>query len=343
MIKVLEVLEKGKVSEYFGSDESKRPKVLARCFADTKEEVVKDAVVEGLPIGCVLAAGSKVIVSDGSRGFLKSDGTWGWENKADLITRTITENGTYEAADDNADGYVEVTVNVPDLTLVTKSVTANGTYDPAEDEADGYSEVTVNVPATEYEVSGGLYINEGTLQNDGTIFDKLNIHIPDTVTAIADNTFKNMWGISSVTMKNSVTTIGESSFEGCANLENVVLSNNITIIPQKAFYGVAFDCVDDFSIYIPEGVIKIGSEAFEWDQYLHTLVLPSTITEIGYKAFVGCEIESLTCKAIIPPSLDESFDSSSSACILYVPADSVSAYESAWGSYFADVQAIPTT
>jgi len=82
MIKVLEILEKGKVSDYFGSDESKRPKILARCFADTKEEVVKGAVVEGLPTGCILASGSKVIVADGSRGFLKSDGTWGWETSS---------------------------------------------------------------------------------------------------------------------------------------------------------------------------------------------------------------------------------------------------------------------
>lgn len=30
-----------------------------------------------------------------------------------LVTKTITENGTYTATDDDADGYSEVTVNVP--------------------------------------------------------------------------------------------------------------------------------------------------------------------------------------------------------------------------------------
>ena len=30
-----------------------------------------------------------------------------------LVTKTITENGTYSASDDSADGYSEVTVNVP--------------------------------------------------------------------------------------------------------------------------------------------------------------------------------------------------------------------------------------
>ena len=33
-----------------------------------------------------------------------------------------------------------------DATLITKSITHNGTYDAEDDEADGYSSVTVNVP-----------------------------------------------------------------------------------------------------------------------------------------------------------------------------------------------------
>lgn len=37
----------------------------------------------------------------------------GGGSSATLITKTITSNGTYDAEDDNADGYSEVTVNVP--------------------------------------------------------------------------------------------------------------------------------------------------------------------------------------------------------------------------------------
>lgn len=35
-----------------------------------------------------------------------------------------------------------------DATLITKSITANGTYSASDDSADGYSEVTVNVPSS---------------------------------------------------------------------------------------------------------------------------------------------------------------------------------------------------
>ena len=62
-----------------------------------------------------------------------------------LKTKSITDNGTYDASGDSADGYSSVTVDVqPDLT--TKSITANGTYNASDDNVDGYSSVNVNVP-----------------------------------------------------------------------------------------------------------------------------------------------------------------------------------------------------
>lgn len=65
---------------------------------------------------------------------------------ATLGTKSITENGTYNASADNLDGYSQVIVNVPEKTLGTKSIVANGTYNASADNVDGYSQVTVNVP-----------------------------------------------------------------------------------------------------------------------------------------------------------------------------------------------------
>lgn len=64
-----------------------------------------------------------------------------------LITKTVTENKTYNATDDDADGYSSVTVNVPEPTLITKSIIQNGNYSASDDSAEGYSSVSVNVPA----------------------------------------------------------------------------------------------------------------------------------------------------------------------------------------------------
>lgn len=74
-----------------------------------------------------------------------------------LGSKTIIENGTYQALDDNLDGYDEVTVNVPqNATLGVKNITANGDYYASADSLDGFSRVSVNV-------SGG------NLQNNKTV------------------------------------------------------------------------------------------------------------------------------------------------------------------------------
>lgn len=60
-------------------------------------------------------------------------------------SRNVTENGTYDTTENN-----EVVVNVQGgggggSTLIAKSITQNGTYNASDDSADGYSQVTVNV------------------------------------------------------------------------------------------------------------------------------------------------------------------------------------------------------
>lgn len=61
-----------------------------------------------------------------------------------LTTKTITANGTFDALNDNADGYSQVTVNVPSgsANLQTLTVTSNGVKVPSEG-YDGFSKVFV--------------------------------------------------------------------------------------------------------------------------------------------------------------------------------------------------------
>ena len=65
-----------------------------------------------------------------------------------LIDKTVTENGTYIARNDNADGYskVEVEVPTPQPVVASKNISVNGTYVAADEQLDGYSSVKVEVP-----------------------------------------------------------------------------------------------------------------------------------------------------------------------------------------------------
>lgn len=52
----------------------------------------------------------------------------GYGGGATLITKTITENGTYSATDDSADGYSSVTVNVPSSAASSWTKVAETSY-----------------------------------------------------------------------------------------------------------------------------------------------------------------------------------------------------------------------
>ena len=69
------------------------------------------------------------------------------------LTGTATGGGGYVTQDQ--DGYIVLpsTGGGGSPTLITKSITLNGTYDADDDNADGYSEVTVNV-------QGGASVSE---------------------------------------------------------------------------------------------------------------------------------------------------------------------------------------
>lgn len=101
---------------------------------------------------------------------LLEGGTQNWvpEDEAaayvDLSEKNITENGTYNAADDGHAGYSEVKVNVVP-NLGTLSVTQNGTYDAEDEDYDGYSSVTVNVSGGG---GGGSELITKTITENGT-------------------------------------------------------------------------------------------------------------------------------------------------------------------------------
>lgn len=99
-----------------------------------------------------------------------------------IISKTITENGTYNASADNADGYNPVTVNIP---LTTKTITENGTYNASDDEAAGYSSVTVDVASsgvltTKTVTENGTYSAE---DDDADGYSEVTVNVPQPVTA----------------------------------------------------------------------------------------------------------------------------------------------------------------
>lgn len=99
---------------------------------------------------------------------------------ATLGTKTIDENGVYNASDDSLDGYSQVTVEVPEPEgSITLSYDTNGTY--SEDIKEyAYADVTVNVPVPEVHTQSKTITATTSQQtvtpNPGFVLDQVTVN-----------------------------------------------------------------------------------------------------------------------------------------------------------------------
>ncbi len=147
--------------------------------------------------------------------------------------------------------------------------------------------------------------------------------IPNGVTTIDQNAFRECEHLTSITIPSSVISIGNNAFCGCIGLKNITIPNNVTSIGEIAFQR----CDGLTSITIPNSVTSIGDGAFRadglksinvnlgnkyyssisgviYDKNIKTLVayprakgtsfiIPNGVTKIGNEAFNGCQLTSI--------------------------------------------------
>ncbi len=129
-----------------------------------------------------------------------------------------------------------------------------------------------------------------------------NVIIPDTVTEISDEAFKNC-GITSFDLKN-VTTIGQSAFYE-SKLESITISNKVTSIDSYAFYNctslktvdmsnISNTCTIGNYMFTNCSLLSnidlgsanwISSYMFQKCSSLEEITIPSTINSIATYAF----------------------------------------------------------
>ena len=252
-----------------------------------------------------------------------------------LIEKTITENGTYAAEDDDADGYSSVTVDVANSysqadngkvvsnqelvaqTAYPTEITENDTYDTTN-----YNSITVNVSG------GGSNVVARCTFN----FSEIQFSLEDENRTIADNTFYEDSALISVTISNNATSIGQNAFSGCSVLETVTSETNSSL---ETIGDYAFNyCSSLTSITIPDGVTTIGEYAFSSCVALTSITIPNSVTTIGgYAFYVSSAIKTVTFEATTPPVLGGNLGLQTS-CTIRVPQGTLSDYTSA--AYYPD-------
>ena len=124
--------------------------------------------------------------------------------------------------------------------------------------------------------------------------------VPDYVTGIGDEVFKDCTKLSSITIGKNVTSIGNSAFLGCP-IENATMPTNaISYIPKEKLAKVVINggeniknnafkgCSGLTSITIGNSVTSIGDRAFYGCKGLTSITIPNSVTSIGQSAFAGC-------------------------------------------------------
>ena len=168
-----------------------------------------------------------------------------------------------------------------------------------------------------------------------------SINIPGSVTSIGSYAFKDCVCLTSINLPESVTSIGGNAFSACSSLTSITIPEGVTSIGDNAFR----DCSSLTSIIIPVGVTSIEDATFYDCSSLTSITIPESVTSIGLWAFLGCSsLTSITIETLTPPTIEGSntFEDVDLSIPVYVPASSVSAYQSAecW-SEFTNIQTIP--
>ena len=159
------------------------------------------------------------------------------------------------------------------------------------------------------------------------------------VTSIKNEIFNNCSSLAEIALPASLTSIGNYAFGNCSALAKIDLaSTQVTSVGNGAFYR----CSSLAKIDLPASITSIGNSAFGNCSSLAKIDLPASLTSIGNYVFQYCtKLKTMTVNANTPPTLGSGAIPSTIGAI-YVPDESVAAYQAAtnWSSFASKIKGI---
>ena len=209
-----------------------------------------------------------------------------WSSKKNQIKAVVIEDGITNIAGYAYFGYE----NLESITI-PRSVTSIGQN--ALCDCDSLKAINVDKDNTVYSSEDGVLFNKEktTLLYFPPKKEATSYQIPDGVTSIGREAFRNCERLQSIAIPNCVTSIGEEAFFGCESLQSITIPDGVTTIENATF----FDCFSLASVTIPGSVTTIGENAFRRCLSLSSITIPSGVTIIGEIAFAECQgLKSVT-------------------------------------------------
>ncbi len=134
------------------------------------------------------------------------------------------------------------------------------------------------------------------------------------VQTIADGTFSDATGLTSVSLPNSlrtignyafantnfpnanlsgVTSIGQGAFSGNAALKEAIMSNDLETLGAEAFYN----CTSLETVALGKTIQSIGDDTFNNCNKVTTINVPASVKTIGKAAFIGTSLTGIVLGA----------------------------------------------
>lgn len=122
-----------------------------------------------------------------------------------------------------------------------------------------------------------------------------SLTIPEGVTTIGEECFRQMSALESISLPSTLTSIGDSCFVWCDQLKSISIPDSVTSFGSSLFA----ECSSMTVCKLPSGLKTLPSRTFGNCTGLTTLTLPSTLTTISAYAFEGAAIDAL----VLPDSV----------------------------------------
>lgn len=111
----------------------------------------------------------------------------------------------------------------------------------------------------------------------------LFVNVPEGVTSIGEQAFRNCRKMTSVTLPESLTKVGAGAFYNCTALTTINFPSGLTAIPDEAFLGAGLKTLE-----LPSTITSIGAKAFSICPSLASVTVPGSVTSMGSGVFMNC-------------------------------------------------------
>ncbi|MBE5691951.1 MAG: leucine-rich repeat domain-containing protein, partial [Sutterella sp.] len=138
------------------------------------------------------------------------------------------------------------------------------------------------------------------------------IILPDSVTEVGSNAFKNLTGMTAAHIGAGITSGGAELFAGASSLETLTVSGENPV--YSALDNVLYAQMDDGlhlvksaaaskteNVAVQSGTVSIDREAFRSNRVIKSVVIPEGVRSIEWGAFNTCDSLS---EVVLPDSLE---------------------------------------